>query len=824
MNKVIFKFTIFYTVFFLLIFNVVGNEAFCQNRDTALRKLPAVRLEGSIKVDGVLNDEAWILAPLATNFVEQKPNPGRVEQYETRTEIKILYDNDAIYVGGYCHERTSDSVQRELVGRDVVGVNDFVGVIFDTYYDKINATGFYVTPLGEQFDAKYSNTNGEDESWNAVWFSEAKIVSDGWTFEMRIPYAALRFSSNTTLWGLQISRRRNKLSQQLFWSPVSPTVNGFVNQEGLWTGISDIKPPLRLSFSPYVSAYVNHYPHNRAGVKNTTQSINGGMDLKYGINQNYTLDMTLVPDFGQVQSDRQILNLSPFEVVYNENRPFFTEGLELFSKGNLFYSRRIGEEPLHKNDIRDQLKNNEVIINNPTETKLLNATKLSGRNQSGLGLGFFNAVTQPMYAVIENDTLNTTRRIQTSSLTNYNIVVADQTLKNNSSVSLINTSVLRSGSDYDAVVSAAVYDLNTKSNSYRLSGKFAISNLISSQSTQTGYTHFIRVSKNNGRFTSSIFQELTDDKFDNNDLGLLYNNNFLDHNFNMGYKWVKPNKIFNNLFLNSSAFMSHRFTDGAYQAFSTQINFNSQLKNLWRVGGSTGYIADGHDFYEPRIRGRVFNNVGGIRWSSFFRSNDAKKYFADAAIRGVVYRKYDGNQIYLGVGQRYRFSSKFSLRTNFTFDVFDNNLGFAAVQNDEVIFSKRLRKTSVNDLTAKYSFNNKMGINLAVRHYWSQVKVNQFYTLQENGDLGENNSYNQNKNFNVNLFNVDMVYTWQVAPGSFLNIVWKNAITDFGKDTRYEYFKNFTNTFTADQNNNISVKFLYFLDYIDVRRMLKKST
>src|SRR5258705_10304557 len=163
-------------------------------------------------------------------------------------------------------------------------------------------------------------------------------------------------------------------------------------------GIKYIKPPLRLSFSPYFSSYVNNYPYNTPGIKNTTTSLNGGMDVKYGINDAFTLDMTLIPDFGQVQSDNQVLNLSPFEVKYNENRSFFTEGTELFNKGNLFYSRRIGGTPIHFGDVSGQLGANERVLKNPTESKLINATKVSGRTTKGLGVGFFNALTKPMYA------------------------------------------------------------------------------------------------------------------------------------------------------------------------------------------------------------------------------------------------------------------------------------------------------------------------------------------------------------------------------------------------------------------------------------------
>jgi hypothetical protein len=231
--------------------------AYIQAQAPAPKQLPATRTTATLKIDGVLDEQAWKATRPATNFVEWRPTFGAVEDSATRTEIYFLYDNTAVYIGGYCHERTKDSISRELIGRDQIGVNDYVGVIFDTYYDKINAFGFYVTPLGEQFDAKYSTTAGEDGSWNAVWDSESKIVADGWTFEMRIPFSMLRFNSkDTQTWGLNITRNRKIVGRQFMWNPVDPKVNGFVNQEGEWTGIERIEAPIRLSFSPYFSTYV----------------------------------------------------------------------------------------------------------------------------------------------------------------------------------------------------------------------------------------------------------------------------------------------------------------------------------------------------------------------------------------------------------------------------------------------------------------------------------------------------------------------------------------------------------------------------------------
>lgn len=807
------------TIFMLLLCIMAGKILLAQTT-VPVKKLPAARTAAAIKIDGVLDDEAWKVAPVAKDFIEWRPNANTPENYNDRTEVYILYDNTSIYIGGYCHELTSDSISRELVGRDVVGTNDFVGVIFDTYNDKINASGFYTTVLGEQFDAKYSNTGGEDESWNAVWYSEAKILKDGWTFEMRIPYSALRFSTKGTEWGLNITRRRNKTSQQYMWNPVSPTVNGFVNQEGLWTGITDIKPPVRLSFSPYFSAYLNNYPYNTAGVKNTTHSVNGGMDVKYGINQNYTLDMTLIPDFGQVQSDKKVLNLSPFEVKYAENRPFFTEGTELFNKGNLFYSRRIGDEPLHKYDVYNKIGSNETVIDNPSETKLENATKISGRNQKGLGIGFFNAITKTMYAEVEDNVTHKKRRIETSPLTNYNIMVADQTLKNNSSVSLINTSVIRSGADYDANVTAGILDMNNKKNTYNFYSKFAVSNLSAGKSNVTGYSHAISFAKTGGRFNFSIYEELANQRYNINDLGILFNNDYIDHSVYFGYKWIKPKNWYKNIYLNFNNNFSNRFSDGKFQSYNINFNGNSQLKNLWQVGSYIAYNARGNDFYEPRVRNRVFKTGQSFVTEVWGSSNSAKKYYADLDVTLGFRELFDGRNIYVGTGQRYRFSDKFSLAGNFTYNPFFNNVGFADVDGatSAVIFSRRMRKTSENTLTVKYSFSKKSGLSLVGRHYWSQVTVKQYYTLNSDGSLSPNSTYSKNNNYNLNLFNVDMVYTWQFAPGSFVNLVWKNAIVDPNDDVKERYFNNLSHTLHADQNNNVSIKILYYLDYLSLKK------
>lgn len=808
------------------------------------KNLPAKRTTSSIKIDGSLDEAAWKEAIPATGFAEWRPSFGAAEDPACRTEIYLLYDNTSVYIGGYCHERSRDSVSKELVGRDQVGVNDYVGVIFDTYHDKINGVGFYVTPLGEQFDAKYSNSNnnGEDPSWNAVWNSEARLVSDGWTFEMRIPYSALRFvSKENQTWGINITRNRKKVGKQYMWNPVDPKVNGFINQEGEWSGIEKIEAPVRLSFSPYFSTYLNHYPYKTDGVKDWTSSVNGGMDVKYGISDAFTLDMTLIPDFGQVQSDNQVLNLTPFEVRYNENRPFFTEGTELFSKGDLFYSRRVGGTPLHAGDVYGHLGTDEKVKENPLESKLINATKLSGRTKKGLGIGLFNAITKPMYATIENTLTKDTRKDITGPLTNYNIIVLDQTLKNNSAVSFINTNTLRSGSDYDANVSAAVFDFNNKKNSYNWNGKVAVSQLVGQGKNTTGYSHTLGFRKTGGRWNFQLGQEVADEKYDINDMGILFNNNYIDHYAWTGYRWLKPKNWYNRIQVNFNLYYSilykkiiNQKIDDRFQTMTTNINANAQLKNLWFVGIFAGYVPKGNDFYEPRNTGYSFRTPRRIQFNGWVETNETKKYYASLNYFVGLRSLFNSPNHELNFSHRYRFSDRFSIGHDLAYNPTKNDAGF--YQNyyetdingnqvlKDILFSRRDRKTVENVLSFKYSFNNKSGITLRARHYWSKVEIKQLYDLQQDGSLRPTVHGTVSMNHqNLNIFNVDAVYTWQFAPGSFINIVWKDQSLLFNDLISDPYFKNLGRTVDGPQNNNLSLKVIYYLDYLDFKKWKKKK-
>lgn len=813
----------------ILFFSITSTHLFAQ---ITPKSLPAKRTNKQVIIDGKLDESAWQDAAKANDYTEFRPTIGRKEEQGNRTETFLMYNDEGIYFGGTCYEQNINNISKELVGRDGFGANDYIGIIFDTYNDKLNGFEYFVTPLGEQWDAKMTsnqnnNNGGEDFSWNAVWQSAVQIHESGWSFEIFLPYSAIRFSkAHIQNWGLNITRRRRKTEQQYTWSAIDPNINGFLTQEGTWEGITDIKPPLRLQFSPYFSVYANHFPVNQADQKNWTNQISGGLDLKLGLNQAFTLDATLIPDFGQVQSDNQVLNLTPFEVKFNENRNFFTEGTELFNKGNLFYSRRIGGRPIHLGEAYNNLKTTEKVINNPTESKLVNASKISGRTKNGLGIGILNAITRAQYAIIENTETGQTRQVETDPTTNYNILVLDQTLKNNSSVSFINTSVIRGSQNYNANVSAGLFSFYDKKNTYHLAGNAAISNLRHKDANNThtvGYSHGINFGKTSGRFTFNIAQELTDTKFTSNDLGYFTNNNFINHRAYVGYRYTEPKGWYNRLFLNFNANYSSLFTpigtiQSTYQSSRIQFNLNAQTKKLYWFGIMLNLRPHENDFYEPRNVGYMFTRGKSVTIGGWVESNFAKKYsFNLEAFERRFIDFYDLNGLDLYIGQTFRFSSKFSVRHNIGFETRPRGLGYTATLPDKtILFALRKVNSIDNVIFLKYNFTNKMGLTFRARHYASVVENKEFFSLQQNGSLAAKADVSGNYNRNVNFFNIDMVYTWQFAPGSFLNVVWKNATFHSSNIADSSYFENLQNTLQADQNNNFSLKVIYFLDYLQL--------
>jgi hypothetical protein len=317
------------------------------------------------------------------------------------------------------------------------------------------------------------------------------------------------------------------------------------------------------------------------------------------------------------------------------------------------------------------------------------------------------------------------------------------------------TSVWRSGNEYDANVSAALFDLNDKTNTWNAGGKIASSSLINylpQGKTQTGYSHGVYFGKTSGNFIFRLNQDLANDKYTSNDFGFFTLKNFLDHTFWMQYHWLEPSSWYNNFRINFNAYYSRRLTPADYRNANFNINANGQLKNLWFVGALAGYEPDNNNFDEPHAEGRFFRGWADWFVDGWFETNFSKKYNISSEFLFARRNMFRSKRYQLNLNQKFRFNNKFSVNHSLLLEPQTDNVGFVTIAGADIIFGRRNRNTVENILTLKYNFNDKMGINTRIRHYWSKVDYKEFFTLLLNGRLQKNTAFNENRNQNVKLF------------------------------------------------------------------------
>jgi hypothetical protein len=803
-------------------------------QSVAKKSYEASKTETKPVIDGNLNDETWLrITATASDFIQKEPNLGEKSNY--KTEVKIAYDNEAIYIGAILYDDNRDSILKQLTARDEIGNTDWFGIVLDTYEDGNNGVGFIVSAAGVQFDTKYS-VFGEDKNWNAVWESAVLIVERGWAVEMKIPYAALRFPDKSEqIWNFNIVRTVRRTRENSWWNFYDPSKNGFLNQAGKLKGIKDVVSPLRLFFNPYISGNFKNTSTN--GENSTSKGFNVGMDIKYGINEAYTLDMTLVPDFGQVVSDDVVLNLSPFEVQFNENRQFFTEGTELFQKADLFYSRRIGGTPINYYDVEALTDKGYTIIDNPNNVQLINSTKVSGRGKRGLGVGVFNSITNKTTAIVEN-TDGVPLEIQTNPLTNYNVFVLDQNLKNNSYVSLINTNVFRNGEAYEANVTGTEFRLNNKENTYYTYGSGAVSQLYHEgfKNPDLGFRSNIGFGKSSGAVQFEYQNTVLSDTYDNNDLGFLSFNNQITNRVWIGLNRFKPFGPFLRGNININTNLNHQYSTQRFSNFGINMNFFAVTKTFFAFGGGTFFSPlETYDLFELRTNNRVLAIPTNREHWGWISTDYRKKVALDVNIFGSVSNQEGRNNLGISFGPIFRITDRLSFRLSTDYSKNNNYIGFvgrdtAQLYLNEPIVGRRDNKNIENVLSSSYIFNNKMGLTLRVRHNWTEATHDVYYHADETdgqlipaniNDLDDNGTPKYDYNFNF--LSVDLVYSWQFAPGSFLTANWKNNIFSLNSNVDETYFYNIKNTINNDQTNIFSVKILYFLDYLSIEQMMRRE-
>jgi len=791
------------------------------------KNVSAVQISEQIKIDGILDEPVWEGVPAAEDFIQQRPYNGASASLPT--QVKFLYDDSGLYVGAIMHDPSPDSILKQLGLRDSDNLNaDFFTLMLSPFDDGLNAFAFRVYASDVQTDYKVSSESdfNTDVSWDAVWQSKARVNETGWIVEMKIPYSALRFSKQEIqTWGMNCQRDVRRTRELSSWNFIDAKVQGVVNQSGLLQGIQGIKPPLRLSLTPYVSGYVEKNPDN----KEWQFSYNYGADLKYGISQSFTLDMTLIPDFGQVQSDDQIYNFSPFEIHYSEKRQFFTEGVELFDKGGVFYTRRVGNTPEDYNEVYDQLDNNEVVQENPTQTRLINATKVSGRTSKGLGIGIFNGISANTWATVRDTITGEKRRMLTQGFTNYNMLVVDQALKNNSYFSVLNTNLYRADNGYSANVTGIDFKFANNSYSHAVFGNaFVSQKYYAHDAPEFGYAFNWTAAKISGNFQYGYRMEVQNDTYDPNDMGFNQQNNKFENEITLEYNIYEP--FWKLLDWYNQVSIQYNTLYAGLNYTSLIFSGSSRVNTRKYLTLSVGFdiMPDAYDYYEPRVDGWKYCSPGYLAFEAFTSSDYRKKLALDTRLTVAYSSRYLTSYYKLNLSPRYRPTDRLFFTYSFSIDHLNNDVGYVMdslsnTGSQVILFGRRDVQTITNVLEGNYMIRSNISLNLRLRHYWVWAHYLSFYQLRPDGFL-DPADYSGNPDVDYNSFNVDLSFIWDFAPGSQISFVWKNAIYTQDNQIDYRYFRNLNNTLSSPATNSFSIRVLYYIDAMYFKKKRKTGT
>ncbi len=634
--------------------------AYTSDYDANKKYYQAVRLNVSApKIDGFFDDEAWEEADWEEGFVQLSPYPGKSPSQNT--SFKMIYDNDNLYIAIKAFDSAPDSIVRRMSRRDEYEYEgDWVGIDIDSYFDKRTAFSFNVNAAGVKGDEAITNDNNFDSSWDPIWHVKTSTDDLGWNAEMQIPLTQLRFGSKENhIWGLQVVRWLFRKEERSAWQFISPNASGWVHNFGELNGINNIVPKKQKDITPYVVGKLENYERDGDNPFSDGRDVNGsiGVDGKFGITNNLTLDFTLNPDFGQVEADPSEVNLSTFETFFPERRAFFIEGKNILShrvlggggplsSDNLFYSRRIGRNPGYSPDLDD-----DEYAKIPKNTTILGAFKLTGKTPEGWSIGIMESLTQKEIADIDKDGDRYTTTVE--PLTNYFAARLERDFNNsNTQLGAMFTATNRDLTSPELVESmhrsaySGGFNFNHqwKNKTYYLNliGVFSTVNGSKEaiQSTQTSAPHYfqrpdakyfhtdsIRTSLSghggtfqigkagNGKISFTNWITWRSPGLNLNDMGYMKRNDEIQQLFWIGYNQNEAFSIFRSANINFNQWSG--FTFGAdTRYYGGEINGGVQFKNYWRA--YLGGFREGKGISTETLRGgpALVNNGYSHFWTT----------------------------------------------------------------------------------------------------------------------------------------------------------------------------------------------------------------
>ena len=618
-------------------------------------------------IDGLLNDEAWDLVEWAGGDFRQV-NPDKGKPASVQTKFKIIYDAKNLYAIFRCYDPEPSKIVKRMSRRDGFD-GDWVEIHIDSYYDKRTAFSFTSSVSGVKSD-EYVSNNGDDwdASWDPIWYMKTSIDSEGWIAEIRIPLSQLRFTNKDELiWGINVQRRFFRNQENSRWQYIPPDAAGYVHLMGEMHGIKGIKPQKQLEIQPYIVAKTETFQKEEGNPYATGKSsaADVGLDAKIGLTSDITLDLTVNPDFGQVEADPSQVNLTAFELYFREQRPFFIEGNNTlnfplgFDNNNLFYSRRVGRPPQAgavTDPYGDDGVNEYVKLNG--RTTILGAAKLTGKNKKGFSWGLMESVTAREYAEI--DSLGYKRSQITEPLSNYFVMRAQQDInKGNTLIGGMFTATNRKLDDprlnwlhKNAYSGGLDFVHHWKKREYYISVKGIVSHVEGSteaisnsqlsserffQRPDNDHTEFdpnrksltgtggqFIVGKKSGNLVSDLGVTWQSPELELNDLGFLPQTDYISQWFWMQYRILKPKGITRSQRFNINQWHDWDF-GGRSLSNGYNVNAHAEFKNMWQSGGGVTYRT--FRASNADLRGGPTLRYPGILYYWWYMSTDNRKKF-----------------------------------------------------------------------------------------------------------------------------------------------------------------------------------------------------
>ena len=776
--------------------------------EASVKSITAIRTDNHPKIDGELSDAAWQRAPLVGGFITHEPEDGKAPSESTA--VQVAYDDDALYVAMRMLDSQPDKIVNRLTRRDRDQEADAAYLVLDSYHDHQTGYQFQVYASGTQHDMHYFNDSWCDGSWDAVWESATKIDDKGWTAEFKIPFDCLRFTAgDNQVWGILAGRYVARNQEHSRWPYIPASSSGLVSGSAHLEGLSGLKPPRQLEMLPYAVSYRETEETSPGNPDGRDLYGNAGMDLKYGITPNITLNGTFNPDFGQVEADETVLNLSAFETFYPEKRPFFLEGANIFSTYyDLFYSRRIGKAPSGRIDDAD------YFTDRPTATTILGAAKVTGKTEGGMSIGILEAVTQRERAKYV-DGEGAGREATVEPEANYFVARLTQDVLRSSYVGLMATAANQK-TIHPAYAGSLDWILRTPGGNFASHAQMIGS--ITGPDTR-GWGGFTRLAKEGGQsFRCYLEGQYLDDDVSLNRLGFLQRNSKKEVSAWAQYrttkKWWVVQRTWNAIYADLTENL-----EGLRQNYGCDIDTDIQFTNFWMLDVGAWVDFSTTDFDWETRGGPAVPIPLGQSWRAGFTS-DPRKWWTIGPHAGGG-DTWDGqfNSYGLDVSLRPRSNIELTFEPNFRSErhitrwlkpIWDGE------GNRQDIMGEQYNRQFDMTVRGTFTFTRDLSLQVYAQPFIATVDYTRFKRLLGDGtyedvDASVYDETVEQPDFNWKSFNSNVVLRWEYGPGSTLYLVWTQVREGYDSIGSFKFDRDVDNLFDTVPGNTFLAKINYRL-------------